>query len=79
MSGTELCDILLQKALDLDIPNLEEIEERMYIDSYINNKSKRTPAIKKNQLTQGKYKIGMDLPFVKYDFEHVWGNGKINI
>jgi hypothetical protein len=76
MSGTELCDILLQKALDLDIPNLEEIEERMYIDSYLNNKPKRTPAIKKNQLTQGKYKIGMDLPFGKYDFEHVWGNGK---
>jgi hypothetical protein len=42
-------------------------------------KQERAPVLKKNQLPQGIYKIGEDIPPGTYDFHLVWGNGRIEI
>jgi hypothetical protein len=42
------------------------------------NKS-RAPELKKNQLPQGIYIIGQDIPAGIYDFHLVWGHGEIDL
>lgn len=70
-SGTALCDSLLQKALDDVQPSVS--------NESVSNKKERAPELKKNQLPQGIYKIGKDIPAGTYDFHHVWGNGRLEV
>lgn len=71
-SGTPLCDALLQKAIDdgSAMPKHEAVQC---------NKPEKAPELKKNQLPQGVYKIGQDIPAGTYDFHHIWGNGRIEV
>ena len=71
-SGTDLCDELLQKALDFETNEYEESTEPA-------KKPKRAPELQKNQLPQGIYEVGKDIPAGIYDFHHVWGNGSIDV
>ena len=66
-SGTGICDRLLQIAMDMSTETAEMA------------KQERAPVLKKNQLPQGIYKIGEDVPPGTYDFHLVWGNGRIEI
>ncbi len=66
-SGTGACDRLLQIAMDMPTETAEMA------------KQERAPVLKKNQLPQGIYKIGEDVPPGTYDFHLVWGNGRIEI
>ena len=66
-SGTDICDRLLQIAMDMPTETAEMA------------KQERAPVLKKNQLPQGIYKIGEDVPPGTYDFHLVWGNGRIEI
>ena len=66
-SGTGICDRLLQIAMDMPTETAEMA------------KQERAPVLKKNQLPQGIYKIGEDVPPGTYDFHLVWGNGRIEI
>lgn len=70
-SGTPLCDGLLQKAIDGDNIIQEQAPQ--------GKKPEKAPELKKNQLPQGIYKIGQDIPAGTYDFHLVWGNGRIEI
>ena len=65
-SGTGSCARLLQKAYEADATAKEEITER-----------KKAPILQKNQLPQGEYLIGKDIPPGIYDFHHVWGSGSL--
>lgn len=64
-SGTAACDRLLQLALDFN--NNHSVEE---VDA---------PKLGKNQLPQGIYIIGKDIPEGTYDFKHIWGHGNIQL
>ena len=71
-SGTALCDKLLQKALDS--------ETNGYVESnQIHKKPNKAPELQKNQLPQGIYEVGKDIPAGTFDFHHDWGNGSINV
>ena len=70
-SGTAICDQLLQKALDVG-PAIPADNERL-------PKNKRAPELQKNQLPQGVYRAGRDIPAGVFDFHHVWGNGSIHV
>lgn len=69
-SGTDICDQLLQKALDS--------ESSIPMDNAQLSK-KKAPELQKNQLPQGVYKVGRDIPVGVFDFHHVWGNGRIHV
>lgn len=71
-SGTDICDELLQKALDFETNEYVESTEPP-------KKSKRAPVLQKNQLPQGVYEVGKDIPAGKYDFHHVWGYGRLEV
>ena len=70
-SGTAICDQLLQKALDG--------ESATPMDTAELSKNKKAPELQKNQLPQGVYKVGRDIPAGVFDFHHVWGNGSIYV
>lgn len=72
-SGTDLCDGLLQKALE------QETATFMEIHSQLNTPPQKVPALQKNQLPQGVYRIGEDIPAGTYDFHHVWGHGFLQL
>ena len=63
-SGTRLCDQLLQKALDTE--SVQTLDK-----SQIGEKINRAPELQKNQLPQGIYKVGTDIPAGVFDFHHV--------
>lgn len=67
-SGTELCDRLLQIAIDpAPAQSAEQGDDKAY-----------TPVtLGKNQLPAGQYIIGKDIPAGTYDFTWVWGSGSI--
>ena len=71
-SGTQLCDQLLQKALDTE-------RVQTFDKSQIGEKINRAPEFQKNQLPQGIYKVGTDIPAGVFDFHHVWGNGYLQV
>lgn len=75
MAGTPLCDKLLQLAIDppLNInSNTEDImKQSKENETYI------PVQLKKNQLPNGKYLIGRDIPVGVYDFCWIWGEGSI--
>lgn len=66
-SGTDTCDRLLQIAMDMPTEAAEA------------SKQERAPELKKNQLPQGIYKIGEDIPPGTYDFHLIWGNGRLEV
>jgi len=68
VSGTELCDRLLQTAMD---PKTESIESSGGAHDY------EPVSLGKNQLPNGEYLIGRDIPAGTYDFTWVFGSGDI--
>lgn len=79
MSGTVMADRLLQMALDPDKRNASD--DRIGVKSGQNAASAEgKPLIKlgKNQLPQGRYIIGKDLPEGTFDFTWVWGEGYLS-
>lgn len=70
-SGTPVCDQLLQKAIDG--------ESVISADNAQMTTNKRAPELQKNQLPQGVYRVGKDIPAGVFDFHHVWGNGQIQV
>lgn len=79
MSGTTLADRLLQMALDPDEKNMQAA--RGDGESAQNNCADEKPLIKlkKNQLPQGRYIIGKELPEGTFDFTWVWGEGYLSL
>ncbi len=71
-SGTETFDRLLQFALDDDVKAKEQ-------DEVAHSILKKAPSLQKNQLPQGVYQIGKDIPIGTFDFHHVWGNGNLEL
>lgn len=78
-SGTTMCDELLQKAIDPE--SLEETDNQQITQTKITQPQPptRAPELKKNQLPQGEYKIGVDIPAGRFDFHLEWGDGVIRI
>lgn len=72
VSGTALCDSLLQIAMDGGNDTLPAGESPKATPE-------KAPELKKNQLSQGVYKVGQDVPAGTYDFHHVWGNGGLQV
>lgn len=70
-SGTNLCDRLLQLALDNGTTSDIQPSQMRAPD--------KAPELGKNQLPQGVYRIGEDIPAGTYDFHHIWGNGSIQL
>lgn len=68
-SGTSICDQLLQKALDYE----------SVVPTDAPQVSRKAPELQKNQLPQGVYIVGKDIPEGVFDFHHVWGNGSIHV
>lgn len=64
ISGTEVCDRLLQMAID---PSPAQASVPEY----------KSVSLGKNQLPNGDYLIGRDIPVGIYDFTWVFGNGDI--
>ena len=80
MSGSAMADRLLQMALDPDKRNASA--DRIEGKSGQNAASAEgKPLIKlgKNQLPQGRYIIGRDLPEGTFDFTWVWGEGYLSL
>lgn len=71
MSGTEECTKLLQLAIDPPsvMPSMVETTSEEYVPVQL----------KKNQLPNGRYIVGEDIPVGTYDFTWVFGNGSIHI
>lgn len=68
MAGTSEADLLLQKAVDPDIP----------VDDSADIQEPYQPVtVQKNQLPTGDYLIGRDIPAGTYDFTWVYGHGTI--
>lgn len=61
-SGTDLCDRLLQMAMDGNAPVSEQMPDK---------KPPRALELQKNQFPQGVYEIGKDIPPGTYDFHLV--------
>lgn len=73
-SGTDRCNRLLQLALD---PPMQETERHAVDDR---RQGDYTPVtLEKNQLPNGKYLVGRDIPAGIFDFTWVFGDGSINI
>jgi hypothetical protein len=71
-SGTPVCELLLQKAMDGN-----ETEQKSTDTD--NKKGSRAPELRKNQLPNGIFVIGRDVPPGAYDFHLVWGHGSISL
>lgn len=71
MSGTDVCDRLLQLAVD---PSSLQFQDT--IDKPAKEYS--PVSVEKNELPAGQYIIGKDIPEGTYDFTWVWGNGSIS-
>ncbi len=71
MSGTEECTKLLQLAIDPPsvMPSMVETTSEEYVPVQL----------KKNQLPNGRYIVGENIPVGTYDFTWVFGNGSIHI
>lgn len=68
MSGTDLCDRLLQLALDpAPVQNSRQNDDKEY----------SPVSLGKNELPAGRYLIGKDIPEGTYDFTWVWGHGSM--
>lgn len=80
MSGTAMADRLLQMALDPDKRNAPAggLEGRSGQNAA---SAEGKPLIKlgKNQLPQGRYLIGRDLPEGTFDFTWAWGDGYLSL
>jgi hypothetical protein len=80
MSGTAMADRLLQMALDPDKRNASA--DRLESESggnAANAEGKPLVKLGKNQLPQGRYIIGKDLPEGTFDFTWVWGEGYLSL
>lgn len=71
MSGTEECTKLLQIAIDPPsvMPSVVETTSEKYVPVQL----------QKNQLPNGRYIVGEEIPVGTYDFTWVFGNGSIHI
>ena len=72
MSGTEVCDRLLQLAVD---PSSPQVQDTTYNPPV---KEPSLVSVGKNELPSGRYIIGKDIPEGTYDFTWVWGKGSIS-
>ena len=73
-SESQPCDALLQKTLDAG-----KQEAQGDIGATPARNPGKAPKLKKNQLVQGVYKIGQEIPAGIYDFHLVWGSGRIEV
>lgn len=71
-SGTEFCDSLLQLAID---PSVERAARPMNSAEESSEYEPVSPG--KNQLPNGDYLVGRDIPVGTYDFTWVFGSGDI--
>jgi hypothetical protein len=80
MSGTALADRLLQLAMDPDIKR-REVKQAVGKSSkkVAHTNEKALIQLRKNQLPQGRYIFGKDLPVGTFDFTWVWGSGSIGL
>lgn len=80
MSGTALADRLLQLAMDPDIKR-REVKQAVGKSSkkVSHTNEKALIQLRKNQLPQGRYIFGKDLPVGTFDFTWVWGSGSIGL
>lgn len=76
MAGSSLCDKLLQLSIDPPLNINSNMENIM--KSSKENEIYTPVQLKKNQLPNGKYLIGRDIPVGIYDFTWIWGEGSIN-
>ena len=68
MSGTEICDRLLQLAIDPVTEPSSTVDAPIHYEPV---------SLRKNQLPNGDYLIGRDIPTGIYDFTWVFGSGTI--
>ncbi|HOD92601.1 MAG TPA: hypothetical protein PL054_01870 [Clostridia bacterium] len=73
-SGTAKCDKLLQISNDSKI---EEKPKKEKTQKDFQNYKNQLPVLGKNQLPNGVYIIGKDIPAGTYDFKWVWGSGTL--
>ena len=80
MSGTAIADRLLQMALDPDKrdASADRIEGKSGQNA-VSAEGKPLIKLGKNQLPQGRYIIGKDLPEGTFDFTWVWGEGYLSL
>ena len=80
MSGTAIADRLLQMALDPDKrdASADRIEGKSGQNA-VSAEGKPLIKLGKNQLPQGRYIIGKDLPEGTFDFTWVWGEGFLSL
>lgn len=80
MSGTALADRLLQLAMDPDIKR-REVKQAVGKSSkkVSHTNEKALIQLRKNQLPQGRYIFGKDLPVGTFDFTWVWGSGSVGL
>lgn len=71
MSGTEVCDRLLQLAVNPPSPQVQDTTNKTAKESSL-------VSVGKNELPSSQYLIGKDIPEGTYDFTWVWGNGSIS-
>ncbi|HQM96384.1 MAG: hypothetical protein WC554_13070 [Clostridia bacterium] len=74
-SGTAICDKLLQ--ISNDSKANEKPKEAIVQKDFQNNKN-QLPVLGKNQLPNGLYVIGKDIPAGTYDFKWIWGSGSLS-
>ena len=80
MSGTALADRLLQLAMDSDIRRREVKQAVGKSSKKVSHTSEQALIqLRKNQLPQGRYIFGKDLPVGTFDFTWVWGSGSIEL
>lgn len=71
MSGTDVCDRILQLAVDPSLPQAQSAGVKA-------EKEYSSVSVGKKELTSGQYIIGKDIPEGTYDFTWVWGKGSIS-
>ncbi|MFA5342162.1 MAG: hypothetical protein WC332_10340 [Clostridia bacterium] len=74
-SGTEICDKLLQISYD---PHVKEKVKPHKPQKEDKDNEKQLPVLEKNQLPNGLYIIGKDIPAGTYDFKWIWGAGSLS-
>lgn len=80
MSGTALADRLLQMAMDPDIKTVATGKAvGTPSQKHSHTAGKAMFKLGKNQLPQGRYMFGTDLPVGTFDFTWVWGSGSIGL
>ncbi len=73
-SGTAKCDKLLQISCD---SKTEEKPKKEKAQKDFQNDKNQLPVLGKNQLPNGLYIIGKDIPAGTYDFKWIWGSGSL--